>query len=418
MPEDLIAVRSYLQKRLSVALAVLGLCVLSVGAAGAEPPAIAQKQAEAQGVLARVQALDVQLEKTVEQYNTANVRLQATGEALKQNSRELAQAERSLHAAQHRLAARVFDLYTSSGGDSTLEIVLGARNLGSLIDELDAAHRIAAEDVNVLHQVESYRAQVARNRAALVHARSRQRQLVGRLVGTRVSIQSSLAERKQLLSSIQGEIVRLKAEEAARQARLRREAIARLAAERRAAAEAAKQAEAQRAAQAAAQQAAQQAATQQATTSTQSAPAPATTEAPAPQPPPTTAEQAPPPVSVPTSGGHPEVVGIAMKYLGVPYVWAGSSPSGFDCSGLVTYVFGQIGVSVPHSSYVQWTLGSAVSRDQLQPGDLVFFHGESHVGVYIGGGQFIHAPHTGDVVKISSLNESWYSSGFDGGRRI
>ena len=102
-----------------------------------------------------------------------------------------------------------------------------------------------------------------------------------------------------------------------------------------------------------------------------------------------------------------------MRYLGVPYVWGGASPSGFDCSGLTMYVYAQVGVSLPHSSYAQYGMGVAVSQSQLQPGDLVFFYGLGHVGIYIGGGQYIHAPHTGDVVKISSLG-----SGYVGARRI
>ena len=115
--------------------------------------------------------------------------------------------------------------------------------------------------------------------------------------------------------------------------------------------------------------------------------------------------------------GHPEAATIAARYLGVPYRWGGASPSGFDCSGLVMYVFAQIGVGLPHSSYAQYGMGAPVSLSQLQPGDLVFFSGASHMGIYIGGGQFIHAPHTGDHVKISSLS-GWYASTFAGGRRI
>jgi len=114
---------------------------------------------------------------------------------------------------------------------------------------------------------------------------------------------------------------------------------------------------------------------------------------------------------------HGGVVGIAMGYLGVPYVWGGSTPRGFDCSGFVAYVFAQIGVSLPHSSYAMYGMGTPVSISELQPGDLVFFAGASHMGIYIGGGQFIHAPHTGDVVKISSLS-GYYSSNFAGARRI
>jgi cell wall-associated NlpC family hydrolase len=107
-----------------------------------------------------------------------------------------------------------------------------------------------------------------------------------------------------------------------------------------------------------------------------------------------------------------------MSQLGTPYVWGGGAPGGFDCSGLVSWAYAQVGVSLPHSTYAQYNMGVAVSKDQLQPGDLVFFDGLGHVGLYIGGGQFVHAPHTGDVVKISSLGEGWYSSTYVGARRI
>jgi cell wall-associated NlpC family hydrolase len=111
------------------------------------------------------------------------------------------------------------------------------------------------------------------------------------------------------------------------------------------------------------------------------------------------------------------VVGIAMRYLGVPYRWGGASPSGFDCSGFTMYVFAQVGVSLPHYTGSQWGMGSPVSRDQLEPGDLVFFNGLGHMGIYVGGNNFIHSPHTGDVVKISSMT-GWYASTYVGARRL
>src|SRR5439155_3212763 len=118
-----------------------------------------------------------------------------------------------------------------------------------------------------------------------------------------------------------------------------------------------------------------------------------------------------PPVSIPvgnSGAGHPEAAQIALHYLGVPYVWGGSSPSGFDCSGLVMYVYAQLGISLPHYTVAQWNSTLPISQSQMQPGDLVFFDGLGHVGIYIGGGQFVDAPHSGAVVRIDSL--SGYSS--------
>ena len=120
------------------------------------------------------------------------------------------------------------------------------------------------------------------------------------------------------------------------------------------------------------------------------------------------------------SGGNDSAVGIAYSLIGKPYVWGASGPKAFDCSGLVMYVFGKCGVSLPHYTGSQFSMGSSVSQSDLRPGDAVFFNtygSVSHVGIYIGNGQFIHAPSTGYTVTISSLSDGYYSSRYAGARR-
>ena len=109
-------------------------------------------------------------------------------------------------------------------------------------------------------------------------------------------------------------------------------------------------------------------------------------------------------------------VRIAARELGVPYRYGGSSPSGFDCSGLVAYVYGKLGVRLPHNAAAQYSYGRAVDRRRLEPGDLVFFHGLGHVGLYIGHGKIIHAPQSGELVEIQSLASR--SGSVEGARRL
>ncbi len=112
------------------------------------------------------------------------------------------------------------------------------------------------------------------------------------------------------------------------------------------------------------------------------------------------------------------ILDTAEQYLGVPYVWGGTSPSGFDCSGFVQYVFRQNGISLSRTTYTQCVEGYAVSREDLMPGDLVFFGSASsphHVGIYAGDGKYIHSPRTGDVIKYAELD---YRRDFCYGRRV
>ena len=122
-----------------------------------------------------------------------------------------------------------------------------------------------------------------------------------------------------------------------------------------------------------------------------------------------------------SGGTGQDIVNYAEKFLGVPYVYGGTSPSGFDCSGLVYYCYRHFGYSVNRTAAGLSYNGTSVSA--LRPGDVLLFTSVDgsyigHCGIYIGGNQFIHAPHTGDVVKISNLSDSYYTSHYVGARRI
>jgi cell wall-associated NlpC family hydrolase len=118
---------------------------------------------------------------------------------------------------------------------------------------------------------------------------------------------------------------------------------------------------------------------------------------------------------------HPfgnRVVAYARHFLGVRYSWGGTSPrTGFDCSGLVRFVYGHFGITLPHTSYGDLVRGRRVSRRWLKPGDLVFFYGASHVGIYAGSGRFIEAPHSGAAVRISTMR-GWAGAGYYSARRL
>jgi cell wall-associated NlpC family hydrolase len=355
-------------------LSVFAAAVAATPATG--DPSVASKQAEAQSVMNQVQQLDASLERAVAAYDDATVKLNRARADLKANHAQLEIAKQSLGRARRTLAQRIVSLYTSDGQSDSLEVLLGASSLDDLVNRFNTANRISAQDSHILGQITHFNAEVKAREVRLKHAKAEATSLVHQRAAERASIQGQLSARRALLSSIQGEIARLKQQEATRQAELRRELAQRIQLQQ------------------------------------EQAPAAAISSAVAPVTDSTGGSigTAPPPT-------HSSVVAIAERYLGVPYRWGGASPSGFDCSGLVMYVFAQVGVSLPHSSYQQYGMGSPVSRDQLQPGDLVFFDGLGHVGIYVGGNSFIHAPHTGDVVKISSLT-GWYAATYVGARRI
>ena len=339
-------------------------------------PSVTSKRAQAQQVEGKLQQLSDSLERARSRYDAANAQLAKIQRDLKENRHELRIAKHNLRASQRTIARRLVALYTSDQ-ESTLEVILGAKSLDDMITRMDNAKSVTSQDAAVLTQVKHFRYVVRRAGTELKNAHAAQARVVAERAAAKQSIESRIGQEQQLYSSLQGEIAKLVAADHARQLAMAAQASQRLKVE-----------QAQQQAQSASTVVGVSASTPQADTVV-----------------------APPPT-------HGDVVSYAMSQLNTPYVWGGAAPGGFDCSGLVMWAYAQVGVSLPHSSYAQYGYGVPVSRDALAPGDIVFFDGLGHVGIYIGGGEFIHAPHTGDVVKISSLSEDWYSANYVGARRI
>ena len=370
-------------RALLLAFSALLAVLLCVGGSASADPSISSKQAQAAAVLAQIQQMDGTLERAVEKYNYANVQLDTIRSDLKLNANHLVIAKQSLTTAQKRIANRVRALYVNGSAGGAVEVLLGAESLDDLINRLEAVRRVGAQDAQVLGDVKKFKAEVIHRKARLEKAQAAQVQVVAQRASERQAIEGQLAERQRLLSSIKDQIAQLKAQEARRQAALAAQARLRF-------------------------QAQQQQATALAAASTQEP----VTDVTAPS-----LDASSDSIAAAPPSQYGGAVGIAMQYLGIPYVWGGSTPAGFDCSGFVAYVYSQLGVSLPHHAASQYSYGVPVSQSDLQPGDLVFFNGLDHVGIYIGGGQFIHSPHTGDVVKISSIS-GWYSDTWAGARRL
>jgi peptidoglycan DL-endopeptidase CwlO len=329
-------------------MGVITAMLVAAATAPAGATTLQQKQAEARSAEAQLTQLQNAAEKKVEAYDLVHQRYQNTLAALHRNTQTLDLARQNLPAAQQQLAASLTADY-KTGNQDAIAYMLAARSIGDLVDQVQVLQRTTGVNKTLLGNITRFHRVVVNREALLKKQRTQVAHDQAAARAEANAAKASVAREQNYFNGLKASIRRtIDADQAA--------------AARRAAEEAG-----------------------QGSTTTGS-------------PPPGNLPN--PPAS--TLGG--QAVAIAERYLGVPYVWGGASPSGFDCSGLTMYVYGQLGVSLPHNAAAQYDSLPHVSESDLQPGDLVFFDGLGHVGIYIGGGEMIHAPHTGTVVQIAPLS--------------
>lgn len=322
---------------------VVGLAAASVlaflpGAALAEPPASLAQ------VQARVDDLNSTVGLAVEQYQQAQVRLEALRTDVAAAQAEVVRQQQAVDAMQAAVADVVASAYRSGGGASKLEMLTSSGSVQGYLDRVTSLDQLSAEQGRRLAAVQQARAQLAEAERKAQDDLIAQQAVQAAAADRKAAVERDLAAQQGLLAGLQQQ---------------QRDQLAAAQASRSAQQDAAGRGSA--------------------------------------------AALAVPAVSGPASGAAATAVAAASSRLGMPYVWAAAGPTSFDCSGLTLWAYAKAGISLPHSAEAQYAMSRKVPQSEIQPGDLVFFGRPiTHMGIYVGGGNMIAAPHTGDVVKVSS----------------
>ena len=346
----------------------LALFLALVSAASASP--ISAKKAALKAVEAKLSKVQVQSDVAVERYDQATSRLHGVQAKVAQNRHLLKLAQYKLEVANELLQTRARQIYKTQDF-GIIDVVLSSRSFDDLVTQVDMMKLLGEGDATAAASASAYRQEVNDRRLALESDKKAAEKLVAQ---RQVNKDQVLALQSQLQSTaggLQSQVAELEKEQAAAAAKAAAKAVAEQAAATRAAA-----------------------GSSSGSSSSGSGGGSS---------------------SGGGGAGYPSVVAIAQRYLGVPYVWGGASPSGFDCSGLVMYCYAQVGVSLAHGATAQQQASTPVSLGDLKPGDLVFFGSASfshHVGIYVGGGQMIDAPYTGAVVRYDSIGGAWTGGRF------
>lgn len=300
-----------------------------------------QQKADAQKDVENIQQ---KLEDAVERYNYACSKIEQTRNEIEQNEAALTAAEAELAKNKDRLNSRVRAMYMTRH-NRFLDVVVNAGNFDEFLVGMDLAKKLSGKDAKLVRDVKDAKANLEAARNSLEERKNEQEVARKDLDASKKAIETDLSGAKGELAGVEEEIKR------AMEARLA------------------------------------EASSSSSSSNWTSNPTNPTTP------------------SRPPGAPNGGVVGVAYDQLGKPYVWGGAGPNSFDCSGLVQYCY-RVGAGkyIPHSSYAQRSCGGSVSVSQMAPGDIVGFRGWGHVGIYAGGGSYIHAPHSGDVVRVASLS--------------
>ncbi len=303
---------------------------------------LSTKQFRFEQLKIQLDALDLELATSVEAYNLASQELSATQLQLATARTDLANANAALEQQRDLLETRVVEIYLS-GEYGDANVLLTSKSLADFLARAQGLSEISSADADLALQLANQRDQISARTSELASREVEASALEFTLRARKIEIEARIADRRAMLAQAEQDIAKMLAAEEARTARIEASLWRRvlLGASR---------------------------------------------------------------TGVKVQAGGP--VETILAYHGIPYVWAGDAPSGFDCSGLTMYVMRQHGVELPHHAASQYQLGQRVSKRALKPGDLVFFGSPvHHVGMYIGGGYFVHAPRTGDFVKVSRLRQ-------------